>query len=317
MWSIGRLIILVSMIVFFGTSAAAVDFDVVSAFRRVEAHTAGVLNVGGPYDRTADPVESALLPPTPDIQVSFDPPFDGQASASAGFPANATGLSIRCSAGSTGADLFQGVPIDSWAGDSSCTMNLTFQLHDDARATLNFNKTMTAKLDATNSLTAGFQGPGGPIFSQPPLVNSNDNSDAVGLLYALTPGSYTFTANGSTQSVPITGSRGSAIAQFDLSFAPPHCGNGIDDDADGLTDGDDPDCSSAGDISELPDCSDGADNDLDGLVDGADPGCEDATDQSELDPVPVPGLGPVAIALLLAALGATAYWRLRKSGSAR
>ena len=54
------------------------------------------------------------------------------------------------------------------------------------------------------------------------------------------------------------------------------CGDGIDNDCDGLVDGEDPDCGG----SCVPDgrekgkkCSDGIDNDCDGLIDGADSEC--------------------------------------------
>ena len=47
------------------------------------------------------------------------------------------------------------------------------------------------------------------------------------------------------------------------------CGNGLDDDGDGLTDCDDPDCS----VACIEDCSDGIDNDLDGSIDCADEDC--------------------------------------------
>jgi hypothetical protein len=57
----------------------------------------------------------------------------------------------------------------------------------------------------------------------------------------------------------------------------PVCGNGADDDRDGLTDADDPGCDHAEDLDEtssaLP-CDDGVDGDRDGLRDwNADPGC--------------------------------------------
>jgi cysteine-rich repeat protein len=63
------------------------------------------------------------------------------------------------------------------------------------------------------------------------------------------------------------------------------CGNGLDDDGDGLADGADPGCASASDPSEksllLP-CDDGADNDGDSLTDyPADPGCTAPADTSE------------------------------------
>jgi hypothetical protein len=65
------------------------------------------------------------------------------------------------------------------------------------------------------------------------------------------------------------------------------CANGQDDDADGLFDADDPDCSSDLDPTEAGDnaptqCSDGLDQDANGLVDfPGDPGCAAAGDDDE------------------------------------
>ncbi|MEN8159794.1 MAG: S8 family serine peptidase [Myxococcota bacterium] len=65
--------------------------------------------------------------------------------------------------------------------------------------------------------------------------------------------------------------------------APAACENGVDDDADGLTDDLDPGCDDPSDDSERSDalpCDDGADNDSDGFVDhsptpgAGDPGCQ-------------------------------------------
>ncbi len=69
---------------------------------------------------------------------------------------------------------------------------------------------------------------------------------------------------------------------------PPVCLNGVDDDADGLTDYPfDPGCGAAGDIDEanpnpLPACLNGIDDDADGLVDfPADDGCAASGDDDE------------------------------------
>ncbi|MDD2761019.1 MAG: cellulose binding domain-containing protein [Methylomonas sp.] len=67
---------------------------------------------------------------------------------------------------------------------------------------------------------------------------------------------------------------------------PSQCGDGIDNDGDGLTDfPNDPDCQSATDNTEaepLPACSDGIDNDIDGWIDFPDdPGCSAADDNDE------------------------------------
>ena len=68
--------------------------------------------------------------------------------------------------------------------------------------------------------------------------------------------------------------------------APSQCGDGIDNDHDGLIDfPSDPNCQSPTDNSEaepLPACSDGADNDTDGWIDFPDdPGCSAADDGDE------------------------------------
>ena len=56
-----------------------------------------------------------------------------------------------------------------------------------------------------------------------------------------------------------------------------HCGNDVDDDLDGLTDCDDDQCVGSGDCLEWSEgtnnCGDGIDNDADGLIDCADPDC--------------------------------------------
>ena len=61
---------------------------------------------------------------------------------------------------------------------------------------------------------------------------------------------------------------------------PPGCSDNVDNDEDGLFDGDDPGCEDAGDEDEetrvevRPACFDGLDNDDDGLIDYPfDPGC--------------------------------------------
>ena len=59
---------------------------------------------------------------------------------------------------------------------------------------------------------------------------------------------------------------------------PGSCSDGEDNDGDGLTDGDDPDCQDG----EEPDtCNDGEDNDGDGVADADDPECQDAEDGVE------------------------------------
>jgi hypothetical protein len=84
----------------------------------------------------------------------------------------------------------------------------------------------------------------------------------------------------------------------------PACSDGIDNDADGLTDHPaDPGCADAADTNETdlppppqPACSDGTDNDADGLTDHpADPGCADAADTDETD-LPPPSEEKVVVA---------------------
>jgi hypothetical protein len=79
----------------------------------------------------------------------------------------------------------------------------------------------------------------------------------------------------------------------------PECMDGLDNDGDGLTDRDDPDCLTPGTFREAPPadcgedcappvtrCNDGIDNDGDGLTDMEDPGCTDRTDNSEWTDLP-------------------------------
>jgi hypothetical protein len=64
------------------------------------------------------------------------------------------------------------------------------------------------------------------------------------------------------------------------------CNDGIDNDGDGLIDGDDDGCdgSNAEGGENLPACADGVDNDLDGVADfGGDNGCSDDNDDNEAD----------------------------------
>ena len=77
----------------------------------------------------------------------------------------------------------------------------------------------------------------------------------------------------------------------------PVCSDGIDDDGDGLIDHPaDPGCRGPEDPSEEFDCEDGRDNDGDGRTDyPADKSCESASGRRE-DLVPVPALGPLALA---------------------
>jgi hypothetical protein len=60
------------------------------------------------------------------------------------------------------------------------------------------------------------------------------------------------------------------------------CDNGVDDDGDGLIDGDDPDCQSP-EGPEAGNCSDGIDNDGDGFIDGDDPDCQSPDTETSCD----------------------------------
>ena len=60
------------------------------------------------------------------------------------------------------------------------------------------------------------------------------------------------------------------------------CDDGLDNDCDGATDCDDPDCTAACTTTET-DCDDGLDNDEDGATDCDDPDCADDCDSAETD----------------------------------
>ena len=75
---------------------------------------------------------------------------------------------------------------------------------------------------------------------------------------------------------------------------PPACGDGLDNDADGLVDALDPGCVSPEDPSEVNPagpvaCNNGRDDDADGRIDfPEDPGCATVGDLDERDPAPAP-----------------------------
>ena len=90
---------------------------------------------------------------------------------------------------------------------------------------------------------------------------------------------------------------GGEIGTFDLYIdlevpSPPRCGDGQDNDGDGLVDLADPGCTSASDYDETnpppppPQCSDKIDNDGDGRIDLSDPGCSDPLDNDEGNALP-------------------------------
>ena len=65
--------------------------------------------------------------------------------------------------------------------------------------------------------------------------------------------------------------------QVDCQTGPERCDNHVDDDADGLTDCDDPDCATDGACQPPPEnCVNGVDDDGDGLADCDDPDCADS-----------------------------------------
>jgi hypothetical protein len=74
--------------------------------------------------------------------------------------------------------------------------------------------------------------------------------------------------------------RGLFVLRPDLR-AISECEDGIDNDADGVTDQDDPHCRHPLSNRESTECGDGYDNDGDGLVDLGDPHCETADDFTE------------------------------------
>ena len=81
--------------------------------------------------------------------------------------------------------------------------------------------------------------------------------------------------------VAVSDSRGLFLLSPDLD-AVAHCGDGIDNDADGAIDLVDSGCSNSSDSSELSACENALDDDGDALVDHpADPGCFGAQDDSE------------------------------------
>jgi hypothetical protein len=88
----------------------------------------------------------------------------------------------------------------------------------------------------------------------------------------------------------VSGAPGTNVVGFDsgavylhIGIEGPACGDGRDNDGDGLIDHpDDPGCTSPEDFSEVPDCEDGFDNDLDSAADHPDdPGCFVAEAPSE------------------------------------
>jgi hypothetical protein len=90
---------------------------------------------------------------------------------------------------------------------------------------------------------------------------------------------------------------------------PAQCQDGVDNDADGLVDLDDPGCPFAFATTERPLCDDGIDNDADGLTDFADPLCTHEWPYWERRPC---GIGAeLALVVPLLARLRTRRWRAR------
>jgi glucose/arabinose dehydrogenase len=87
-------------------------------------------------------------------------------------------------------------------------------------------------------------------------------------------------------------------ATWTAAFAAlPACGDGIDNDEDGLADaGEDPGCALPANVTESPACDDGLDNDGDGEIDMADRGCTAPFDTGERSAAC--GLGPELAAVV-------------------
>ncbi len=155
------------------------------------------------------------------------------------------------------------------------------------------------------------------LSSSTTLTNWLDDDDALELVYELSAGSsgplplvelaqgrnqsaFTVRAEGWLEDTWTVSSEIEGPLQFKKDTVPTHnlavglldvaitpCLNGEDDDGDGWTDADDPDCSAGdqerGTRETLP-CNDGEDNDGDGFIDADDPECVTATTTSESDP---------------------------------
>lgn len=99
------------------------------------------------------------------------------------------------------------------------------------------------------------------------------------------------TLNPSTASVvfgSVEGIAGTSQVRYErveLEVQLADCGDGLDNDGDGLVDDQDPGCTGPTDPSEIDDfqCNDGLDNDGDGLIDMDDPGCTSPGDDIEFD----------------------------------
>ncbi|MCZ6463517.1 MAG: hypothetical protein O7A09_04195, partial [Proteobacteria bacterium] len=82
--------------------------------------------------------------------------------------------------------------------------------------------------------------------------------------------------------VTVAGSASDNVFAIDRVTFFPECGDGHDNDGDGMTDfPDDPGCADAAQDDESPECDDGIDNDLDTFTDLDDPSCTAATVDAE------------------------------------
>ena len=86
----------------------------------------------------------------------------------------------------------------------------------------------------------------------------------------------------------VDGQDSMCIAPTSESGTPPalaECEDGNDNDGDGYTDAYDIGCQGGRTVEGTHECNDGMDNDGDYLADGNDPGCYDPSSQSEVDPL--------------------------------
>jgi hypothetical protein len=142
----------------------------------------------------------------------------------------------------------------------------------------------TADLDVFS--LAGGEGEGGPIAVFPGAANEGTEIQ-IGVIV------YTHTGESREQAWVDNSVRlesGDTPRQVNLTVPTPQgglpCADGIDNDNDGWTDGDDADCKGGGPRLErghaTATCGDGVDNDGDGDIDAEDSGCRHGADLSEL-----------------------------------
>lgn len=165
-------------------------------------------------------------------------------------------------------------PVDGTYTDGTLTVTLNFT-PDSPQQPISFNWVANIGVDAV--IVKG--GPDSNVYTYNPEATSDTN--LVAPLNASTP------APDDTHE----------ISHVSFCYDPPeNCTNGVDDDGDGLVDGNDPDCQTPVEICGNgvdddgdgvtdgpncpegppgdPSCSDTFDNDGDGLIDGNDPNCQ-------------------------------------------